>query len=399
MIVLEFKLKGKAEQYRIIDDMIRTAQFIRNKTLRHWIDNQGIKLVDLYKQCALMAKEFEWAGKLNSTARQASAERAIFAIQRFFANCQAKKPGKKGFPQFKKHTRSVEYKQSGWALSHDKRCLTFKDGLAAGKFKLIGSRDLHFYAPNEIKRIRVIRRADGYYAQICINVERKEELVPTGKGIGIDLGLNHFYTDSDGETVANPRYLRKSEKALKRLQKRVSRKKKGSKNRKKAIDKLGRKHLKVSRQRKDFAIKTALCVVKSSDFVAYENLQVRNMVKNHKLAKSISDAAWSQFAQWLEYFGKVYRKTVIAIPPEYTSQECSNCGNPVKKTLSNRTHICGCGTILDRDHNAARNILVKGFKQAKINLNTVGHTGIHAGGQTELYSLVVASTSKSTGRS
>jgi len=262
MIVLEFKLKGKAEQYRVIDEMIRTAQFVRNKTLRYWIDNQGVKLIDLYKQCAIMAKEFEWAGKLNSMARQASAERAIFAIQRFFANCKAKTPGKKGYPKFKKNTRSVEYKTSGWLLSADKRCLTFKDGFAAGKFKLVGSRDLHFYAPDEIKRIRVVRRADGYYAQLCINVERKEELIPTGKAIGIDVGLNHFYTDSDGETVANPRHLRKSEKALKRLQKRVSRKKKSSGNRKKAIDKLGRKHLKVSRQRKDFVIKTALCAVK-----------------------------------------------------------------------------------------------------------------------------------------
>ena len=223
MITLEFKLKGKAQQYRIIDEMIRTAQFVRNKTLRYWIDNQGVKLVDLYKQCAIMAKEFEWAGNLNSMARQASAERAIFAIQRFFANCKAKKTGKKGYPQFKKHTRSVEYKTSGWLLSTDKKCLTFKDGFAAGKFKLIGSRDLHFYAPAEIKRIRVVRRADGYYAQLCINVERKEESVPTGKVIGIDVGLNYFYTASDGETVSNPRYLRKSEKALKRLQKRVSR--------------------------------------------------------------------------------------------------------------------------------------------------------------------------------
>jgi len=223
MIVLEFKLKGKAEQYRVIEEMIGTAQFVRNKTLRYWIDNQGVKLIDLYKQCAIMAKEFEWAGKLNSMARQASAERAIFAIQRFFANCKAKTPGKKGYPKFKKNTRSVEYKTSGWLLSADKRCLTFKDGFAAGKFKLVGSRDLHFYAPDEIKRIRVVRRADGYYAQLCINVERKEELIPTGKAIGIDVGLNHFYTDSDGETVANPRHLRKSEKALKRLQKRVSR--------------------------------------------------------------------------------------------------------------------------------------------------------------------------------
>jgi putative transposase len=397
MIVLEFKLKGKPQQYRVIDEMIRTAQFVRNKALRYWMDHQGVKLSDLYKQCAMMAKEFEWAGKLNSMARQASAERAIFAIQRFFSNCKAKKPGKKGYPQFKKHTRSVEYKTSGWALSVDKRCLTFTDGFAAGTFRLLGSRDLHFYAPKEIKRVRVIHRADGYYAQFCINVERTEELVPTGKAIGIDVGLNHFYTDSSGETVPNPRYLRQSEKALKRLQKRVSRKKKGSSNRKKAIDKLGRKYLKVSRQRKDFAIKTALYVVKSNDFVAYENLQVKNMVKNHKLAKSISDAAWSQFSEWLQYFGKVYGKTVVAVASQYTSQDCSSCGNRVQKSLSVRTHVCSCGAVLDRDHNAAKNILALGLRQAGINLNTVGHTEINAWGQTDLYSLVVTSTGKLTG--
>ncbi|MEG4292569.1 hypothetical protein Q5692_27490 [Microcoleus sp. C2C3] len=181
MIVLEFAFKGKAQQYRVIDDTIRTAQFVRNKALRYWIDNSRVKLADLYKQCAIMAKEFEWAGKLKSMARQAMAQGAIFAIQRFFSNCQAKKPGKKGYPQFKKHTRSVEYKTSGWKLSTDKKCLTFTDGFAAGTFKLLGSRDLHFSAPSEIKRVSVIRRADGYGAQFCVNVERTEESIPTGK--------------------------------------------------------------------------------------------------------------------------------------------------------------------------------------------------------------------------
>jgi putative transposase len=397
MIVREFKLKGKPQQYRLIDEMIRTAQFVRNKALRYWIDNQGVKLPDLYKQCAVMAKEFEWAGKLNSMARQASAERAIFAIQRFFANCKAKKQGKKGYPRFKKFSRSVEYKTSGWKLSSDKKHLTFTDGFAAGTFKLVGSRDLHFYAPDEIKRVRVIRRADGYYAQFCISVERVEDIVPTGKAVGLDVGLNHFYTDSTGATASNPRYLRKSEKALKRSQKQVSRKKKGSANRKKAINRMGRKHLKVSRQRKDFAIKTAGALVKSNDFIAYEDLMVRNMVKNHKLAKSISDAAWSQFAQWLQYLGRVYGKTVVAVAPQYTSQDCSTCGNTVKKSLSVRTHVCGCGTVLDRDHNAALNILAVALRQAGIDLNTAGHAGINAFGQNDLYSLVVTSTSKPTG--
>ena len=397
MITLEYKLKGKQAQYRVIDDMIRSAQFIRNKALRYWMDNQNVKLSDLYKQCAILACEFEWARKLNSMARQAMAERAMFAVQRFFANCKAKKPGKKGYPQFKKNSRSVEYKTSGWKLSSDKRRLTFSDGFAAGTFKLVGSGDLHFYAPDEIKRVRVVKRADGYYVQFGVNVKRTEEISPAGKAIGIDFGLNHFLTDSNGDTVPNPRYLRKSEKALRRLQRKVSKKKKGSSNRQKAINKLGRKHLKVSRQRKDFAVKTALCVVKSSDFVAYEDLQVKNMVKNRKLAKSISDAAWSQFAQWLQYLGNVYGKTVVAVAPQYTSQDCSGCGSTVKKSLSVRTHICSCGLVLDRDHNAAQNILAKALRQTGIQINTAGHAGINAWGQTDLYSLVVTPTGKPTG--
>ncbi|MEG4169569.1 transposase, partial [Microcoleus sp. S13_D1] len=136
----------------------------------------------------------------------------------------------------------------------------------------------------------------------------------------------------------------------------------------KARNRLSRKHLKVSRQRKDFAVKLARCVIQSSDLVAYEDLQVRNMVKNRKLAKSISDAAWSAFRQWLEYFGKVFGVVTVAVPPHYTSQNCSSCGEIVKKSLSQRTHRCQhCGVVLLRDWNAAINIL-------ELGLRTVGHT-------------------------
>ena len=124
---------------------------------------------------------------------------------------------------------------------------------------------------------------------------------------------------------------------------------------------MARRHLKVSRQRKDFAIKLARCVVKSNDFVALEDLQVRNLIKNRHLSKSISDASWSQFARWLSYFGEVFGKPVVKVPPHYTSADCSTCGNRVKKSLSERTHVCSCGLILDRDENAARNILRQGF--------------------------------------
>ena len=233
-----------------------------------------------------------------------------------------------------------------------------------------GTRDLHFYQLKQIKRIRAVRRADGYYVQFCVDQERLEKREPTQTNIGLDVGLTHFYTDSKGNTVENPRHLRKSEKALKRLQRKLSRKKKSSKNRIKAKNKLARKHLKVSRQRKDFAVKTARCVVISNDVVAYEDLKVKNMVKNHHLAKSISDASWSLFREWIEYYGRVFGVVTVAVSPHNTSQNCSNCGKKVQKTLSTRTHCCPhCGTVLDRDHNAALNIL-------EIGLRSVGHTGM-----------------------
>ena len=172
-------------------------------------------------------------------------------------------PGLKGFPKFRKHRTnlSVEYKTSGWKLSNDRLTITFTDGFEAGAFRLWGTRDLHYYQIEQIKRVRVVRRADGYYTQFCIDVERTENHELTGKNIGIDVGLNHFLTDSDGLQIENPRFLRKDEKALKKVQRRVSRKKKGSANRAKARNRLGRKLLLIQRRRKDFVVKTARCVV------------------------------------------------------------------------------------------------------------------------------------------
>jgi putative transposase len=379
MLVLEAKLKGKQSQYNSIDEAIRTALFIRNKALRHWMDNKGVGKNDLQKLCAVLAKEFDFADKLNSMARQASADRAWFAIKRFYDNCKAKKPGKKGFPRFKKRGHSVEYKTSGWKLSSDRKYITFSDGFSIGKLKLIGTRDLSFYSIKQIKRVRIVKCADGYYCQFCVDVERKEQHQHNGKQIGIDVGLEFFYTDSDGRTVENPRLLLRSEKSLKRKQRQVSKGKKGSSNRRKAVKKLAKKHLKVSRQRKDFAVKTARALVQSNDLVVYEDLQLKNMVKNHHLAKSISDASWSLFTDWVDYYAKVFDTWAIAVAPHYTSQDCSVCGTRVKKSLSTRTHKCHCcGTVMHRDHNAAIMILNKGLK------STVGRTESKACGQNDL---------------
>jgi putative transposase len=360
-----------------VDEALKTVQFIRNKALRFWMDGLGKSQYDLNKYCAVLAKEFPFVNELNSMARQASAERAWSAIARFYDNvrlnahveaCKKSKPGKKGFPSFVHDNRSVEYKSTGWKLAPNRKSITFTDKKGIGRLKLKGTRDLHFYQTDQIKRVRLVKRADGYCVQFCVSIDRVETVEPSGKTIGLDVGLNSFYTDSNGETVENPRFLRKGEKVLKRFQRRVSRKIKGSKNRGKARQILGKRHLKISRQRKDHAVKLARCVVQSNDLVAYEDLRIQNMAKNHCLAKSINDASWYQFRCWIEYFGKVFKKVTVAVNPSYTSQDCSSCGTRVKKSLSTRTHVCRCGCVLDRDTNAAKNILASG-------LGTVGHTG------------------------
>jgi len=257
MIVLEFKLKGKKTQYQAIDEAIRTGQFVRNKCLRYWIDHKNINRKLLYRYNTQLRKEFPFVKKLNSTACQASVEKCWSSIARFYDNCQNQTSGKKGYPKFKKNSRSVEYKQSGWKLL-DPKHLEFTDQKGIGKLKLIGTWDLGFYSEEQIKRVRLVRRADGYYCQLCVAIEVKETLPATHHTIGLDVGLKEFYTDSKGNTESNPRYYRKSEPKLKKNQRRVSRKVKGSSNRQKAINQLGRTHLKISRQRKEFAKRLAL---------------------------------------------------------------------------------------------------------------------------------------------
>lgn len=368
MIVLEFKAQGKTTQYNAIDEAIRTAQFVRNKCIRYWMDNRGIGQKELYRHNTALRAEYPFVKALNSHACQVAVEWAYSAIARFYENCRKSIPAKKGYPKFKKNCRSVEYKTSGWSLSETRKQITFTDKKGIGKLKLKGTWDLNFYQLEQIKRVRIVRRADGYYVQFLVKTDNKIDCQPSGKTIGLDMGIKEFYTDSNGYSEPNPKFYRTSKKRLRFRQRRVSRKKKGSSNRKKAVNRLGRVHLKISRQREEHAKKIARCVVQSNDLIAYEDLRIKNLVKNHCLAKSINDAGWYQFRKWLEHFGVKFGKITIAVNPAYTSQECFCCGAIVKKSLSMRTHICKCGFSLDRDWNAALMIL----KRA---LSTVGHTG------------------------
>ncbi|MEH2076366.1 MAG: transposase [Nostoc sp.] len=400
MIIYEFKLKGKDRQYRAIDEAIRTFQFIQNKCLRQWMDVLGLSKYDLNKYCAVLAAEFPFASELNSMARQSAAERAWSAIARFYDNCKKKLKGKKGFPKFKKNCRSVEYKTSGWALSENRKAVTFKDKKGIGTLKLKGTYDLNYYDVKQIKRVRLVRRSNGYYAQFAIDVDIKVKTQPTLQVVGIDLGLKYFIADSKGNVEPSPQFYRKSEKQLNRANRKKSKKfsaarKKAklrqSSNYHKSRNRYARKHLRVSRQRKEYCKRVAYSVIQSNDLVAYEDLNVKNMVKNRHLAKSISDVGWSTFRQWLEYFGHKYGKVTVAVPPHNTSQNCSNCGKNVKKSLSTRTHLCPhCNYVADRDINASINIL-------RLGLTTVGHTGSYAWG--DLPSWAVGASLLSNGES
>jgi putative transposase len=375
MLVYEYKVDGNKAQYAAIDQAIRICQFVRNKCLRLWMDKRAISKNDLQLYCATLARDFPFARHLNSSARQASADRAWVAVSRFYENCKEKKLGKKGYPQFQHDNRSVEYKTSGWKLSPDGKHITFTDGCTIGRLRFVGNKkqNIATFPLKQIKRVRLLKRAGGYYCQFSVKALRRVEHVPSGAAIGIDVGLTSFLTDSEGNRIDNPRYSRKAEQKLKRLHRQLSRKKKGSANRKKARTALAKGYLKVQRQREDFARKQANALVSSHDLIAYEHLQIRTMVRNRHLAKSIHDAGWGIFARWLTYYGVLHAIPIVAVPPHYTTQDCSACGTRVKKTLSVRTHMCpGCGVVLDRDHNAALNILQEAL--SSIRGGTVGHT-------------------------
>jgi putative transposase len=198
----------------------------------------------------------------------------------------------------------------------------------------------------------------------------------TGQETGIDVGLKVFLITAEGDVIDNPRHYRKAEQELKKAQRRVSRRQKGSTRRRKAVKVLAKKHQTVKRQRHDFHHKTALALVRQYDVIYLEDLQVSNLSRRPKtkpngnggyehngasakagLNKSIHDAGWYRFRQILTFKAEWAGKRVEAVPPAYTSQDCSGCGERVEKSLSVRTHVCtNCGLILDRDENAARNI-------------------------------------------
>jgi putative transposase len=226
-----------------------------------------------------------------------------------------------------------------------------------GNLKVI----LHRPIPDgfKVKTAVIVKKADGYYITLSLQDSSVPELspeIPTlDNTIGIDLGLKSFLVDDSGEEVVIPQYYRKSERRLKKIQRSLSRNKKGSKRRTRAIKRVAKAHLKVANQRKDFHCKTAKKLLSKGKNIGHEDLNIKGIART-RMAKSTHDDGWGQFLQILSVKAANAGLMTIAVNPNGTTQECSSCGQKVPKTIQDRWHECQCGCSLDRDHNAAKNI-------------------------------------------
>jgi putative transposase len=351
----KFKLKPTVEQEPILDHVLMLCRHVYNAALgerREAYRMRGIS-VTYYQQKAELPgikEALPEYGEVHSQVLQDVVLRVERAFQAFFR--RVKSGETPGYPRFHGRDRfhSITYPQYDNGARLDNGFLVLSK---IGRIAVRWSRPLE----GTPKTVTISREADGWYVCIsCVDVPMRP-LPLTGQETGIDLGLESFATLADGTMIHNPRCYRRAERRLKTAQRKVSRRKKGSTRRRKAVQLLAKAHQTVKRQRQDFQHKAALALAQQYDTIYHEELQVANMVKNHHFAKSISDAGWSQFLGILSFKAACAGRSVVAVPPAYTSQTCSGCGVVVKKGLSVRWHSCPeCGTSLHRDHNAAMNI-------------------------------------------
>jgi putative transposase len=353
----KYKLKPTPEQERQLEETLWRCRTLYNTALEQRItayQRCGVTLSAFEQHAELpdLKAAFPEYGQIHSQVLQDVLTRLDKTYQDFFRRVRAGQTP--GFPRYQGRTgnryHSFTYKQYGNGARLDNGFLVLSK---IGRIVLRWSRPLE----GTPKTVTISKEADGWYAIISCADVPTQPLPPTGRETGIDVGLKVFLIAAEGEVVANPRLHRRGEKKLAKAQRRVSRRKKGSHRRRKAVGVLAKAYQSVKRQRADFHHKTALQLLRQYDVIYLEDLRVANMVRNHHLAKSISDAGWAQFRTILEAKAAYAGRRVIAVPAQYTSQDCSGCGERVPKSLSVRTHVCpSCGLVLDRDENAARNI-------------------------------------------
>jgi putative transposase len=314
-------------------------------------------LYDTIKLIPALKQERPSLSKVYSQVLQQSLTRLDLAFQSFFRRVK-ENAEEAGFPRFKGYGRydSLTYPQYGNGARLDGNTLILSK---------VGSVTIHLHRPvnGTIKTVTIIRGAGNkWYACLSVELEAQPQ-PPAHQTIGVDVGLEKFATLSNGETIANPRFLRRDEQDLKRAHRRLSKAQKGTPERAKRRKVVARIHERITNRRRDVAHQVSRKFVNRFDVIAFEDLTIARMLKNHCVAKSIADAAWSQLIQYTTYKAAEAGRVVVLVNPRGTSGRCSSCRIVVKKDLSTRVHQCpACGLTIDRDVNAALNILALGLQ-------------------------------------
>ena len=353
----KYRIYPNEEQINYLQKTFGCTRFIYNQMLadriKSYEENKDLDIkIIKYPTPAQYKKEYEWLKEVDSLALANAQMNLDKAYKNFFRDKSV------GFPKFKSkkdnHKSYTTNNQNGTIYIENNR-------IKIPKLKSMIKIKQHREFVGLIKSCTISQNPSGkYFISILVDTENIQ-LPKLDTKVGIDLGIKEFAITSDGEMFSNPKWLKKSEKRLRKLQKDLSRKQKGSNNRRKDRLKVAKLHEKISNQRKDYLHKISHYIISENQVIVIEDLKVSNMIKNHKLAKSIADVSWSEFRRQLEYKSEWYGRELIIAPSNYaSSQLCSNCGNKSSQTkdLSCRTYICPvCGMEMDRDINASKNLL------------------------------------------
>jgi putative transposase len=355
--VSKFRIWTSAKQAAVLAQMLETHRRLYNDCLaqRKTAYETEKRSVSYGQQSTWFKGERKvnvWYDGTNFSSAQATMRRLDRAFGAFFRRIKAGE--KPGYPRFKGRGcfDTVEYPSHGDSIRLTGPKLRIQH---VGVLRVKAHRAIE----GAVKTLSLKREADKWYVLVVSDIGERPIVASGLPPVGIDVGLTKFLTTSDGGEESNPRYLKQALPELRRLGRSVARKKKGHRSRRKAVAKLRRCHVHVANQRREHHHQVALRLTRRYGFIAVEDLAVRNMVKNHRLARAIFDAGWSQFQNILRHKAERAGVVMVAVPPAYTTQECSQCGVVVPKLLSERWHSCPCGCELDRDVNAARVILAR----------------------------------------